>query len=92
MAVVVITLRIMPSGPDADLNSIERKAKELIVGFAGHTQFKIEIKPIAFGIKSVDVTFVMEENLGSTENLEGQISKIEEVNSVEVTDVRRALG
>ena len=92
MAVVVITLRLMPSGPDADLSSIERKAKEFIVNFAGHTQFKTEIKPVAFGIKSVDITFVMEESIGSTEKLENKISEIEEVNSVEVIDVRRAVG
>jgi len=92
MAVVVITLRIMPSGPDADLNSIEKKAKEFVVSFAGKTQFKTEVKPIAFGINSVEMIFVMEESLGSTEKLEGQISKIEDVNSVEIIDVRRAVG
>ena len=92
MAVVVITLRVMPSGPDADLSGIERRAKECIVSFAGDTEFKTEITPVAFGIKSVDIKFVMEESLGSTEKLENKISEIEEVNSVEVIDVRRAVG
>jgi translation elongation factor EF-1beta len=36
--------------------------------------------------------FVMDENKGATDELEESISKLNDVNSVEVVDVRRAIG
>ena len=90
MADVIITLKIMPESPEIDLDAISSKAEELInkYGEVG----KKEIEPIAFGLKALNLIFVMDENKGSTEELENQISELEGVNSVEVTDVRRALG
>jgi translation elongation factor EF-1beta len=34
----------------------------------------------------------MDENIGSTESLEGELSTIEGVQNVDVVDVRRAIG
>ena len=48
--------------------------------------------PVAFGISSLNLIFIMDESIGSTETLEKDISGIEGVNSVEVVDVRRAVG
>ena len=48
--------------------------------------------PIAFGLKALDILFVMDEAKGSTEELEKTVSQIEGVESVEVPDVRRAVG
>ncbi len=92
MASVIVTLRIMPKGPDVDLASLEQKAKEQIRAFTGKDEFKVEVIPIAFGLKAVNITFLTPEEKGSTESLEKQIAGIEGVNSAEVTDVRRAVG
>lgn len=92
MAQVVVTLRIMPQSPDVDLNGLEKKAKEEIAKFCNSREFKTEIQPIAFGLKALVVYFVMEEGIGSTEKLEQKISQLEGVESVEVPDVRRAVG
>lgn len=92
MANVVVTLRIMPSSTDADLPDIEAKAKKEIVDFCDSKEFRTSIKPIAFGLKALNIIFVMDESIGTTEALENKISKIEGVESVEVTDVRRAIG
>ena len=92
MARVVVTIRIMPQNTDVDLSELEGKAKKEIVRFCSSKEFKTEIQPIAFGIKSLNILFVMEESIGSTENLENKINQIEGVESVEVTDVRRAIG
>jgi len=91
MAKVIVTMKIMPSSPDTDLNAIEGKAKEEISEFGGEIG-KTDIEPVAFGLKALNLFFVMEEELGSTEELEEKIKKIKDVNSVEVTDVRRAIG
>ena len=92
MAQVIVTLKIMPETPDSDLAKIEEEAERQIKGFAGETEIKKEQEPVAFGLKAIKLTFVMDEAKGSTEDLEAQISNIEGVNSVECTDVRRAVG
>jgi elongation factor 1-beta len=91
MANVVITFKIMPSSPDEDLNAIKKSATTFIEEAEGMVH-KIEEEPIAFGLKAVLIMFLMNEAKGSTEELEAKISEIDGVNSVEVTDVRRAVG
>ena len=92
MANVVVTLRIMPQSTDVDLSKIEDEAKKEIVDFCSSKEFKTSIEPIAFGLKAFNIIFVMDESKGSTEALENKISQISGVESVEVTDVRRAIG
>ncbi len=91
MADVVITLRIMPESPETDLKAIEEKAKVFIAEYGGGVG-KVNIEPIAFGLKALELIFVSNEDIGSTDKLEQNVSSIEGVNSVEVTDVRRAIG
>jgi len=92
MASIIITIKVMPGSPDVDLNELENKVMKEIKKFTGETETKNEIEPVAFGLKALKITFVMDENKGSTEKLENNISKIKGVNSVEVIDVRRAIG
>lgn len=92
MANVVVTLRIMPQSTDTNLEELESKAKKEIIEFCNSREFKTQIQPIAFGLKSLNILFVMDEAKGSTESLEQRISQINGVESVEVTDVRRAVG
>jgi len=92
MANVIVTLKIMPESPDVELADLESKAKEEIADFTGETETKVEIEPIAFGLKALNIFFVMDENKGTTDFLESKITEIDGVNSVEVTDVRRAVG
>ncbi len=92
MARVVVTLRIMPQSTEIDLSELEAKAKQEIVDFCNSEEFKVNIQPIAFGLKALEILFVMDESIGSTEKLEQKISQLDGVESVEVTDVRRAVG
>ena len=91
MADIIITIKIMPESPEINLKEIEEKAKVEIENFGGEVG-KVEIEPIAFGIKALKLLFVMDEEKGSTEELEKDISEIMGIKSVEVTDVRRAIG
>jgi len=91
MANVVVTMKIMPKDPSTDLKKIENEASEKIKNFGGNVG-KVDIIPIAFGLQSVNIIFIMDENKGSTDELENQISAIEGVNSAEVSDVRRTIG
>jgi elongation factor 1-beta len=91
MADVVVTLKIMPESPETNLADIEAKSKEFVTSFGGEVG-KVEEVPVAFGLKALNILFVMDENKGSTDALEEQISGVEGVNSVDVTDVRRTIG
>lgn len=92
MANAIVTLKIMPESPETDLTVLENGALEFIEAFAGKGDTKTEVEPVAFGLKALKITFIMDEKLGSPEELEKQISGMDHVNSVEITDVRRAIG
>ncbi len=91
MANVIVTLKIMPQSPESDLKAIEHAASIKIKAFSGEIA-KTEHVPVAFGLKSVNIMFIMDEDKGSTEALENEISRIAQVNSVDVIDVRRTFG
>jgi len=92
MAKTIVSLRVMPESPDVDLKRMEVEVKKKIVVFAGEGDMRVTVEPVAFGLNSVNIIFVMEESQGSTEPLEIAIQTVDGVNSVEVTDVRRAIG
>jgi len=98
MASVIVTLKVMPAGPDKDLEKIKEDSKELIFEFTGDKPeegkeiIKIEEEPIGFGLKALKIIFVYDESKGATDDLEEKIGALEDVASVEAVDVRRALG
>lgn len=92
MVNVVITLRVMPESPNVNLENLQKKVLNKINKFTGNKETKTEIEPVAFGLKALKIIFVMDENKGSTEKLENKINLIDGVKSVEVIDVRRAIG
>jgi elongation factor 1-beta len=96
MANVIVTLKIMPKGPEADLDKIYSEASKHIRDFVDpkHKEGEIrkEIEPIGFGLKALKLLFVMDESIGSTDKLEDKIKQLNDVESVEATDVRRAIG
>lgn len=92
MARAIVTLQIMPDSPNDDLKRIETCALAEIKKFAGDGETKITIEPVAFGLSAINIIFVMNEDIGSTEPLEESVAKIQGVSSVLVTDVRRAVG
>jgi len=75
MGTAVVTLRIMPESPDIDLKKIEEESLKLISAFSDERQKKVDVQPVAFGLKSINITFLMDEKKGDTESLEKQISK-----------------
>ena len=92
MTNAVITVKIMPESPEVDLAKLEEEAKKIITGFAGEGETKSSIQPVAFGLKSLNIIFVMDESKGSPDPVAEKITQIEGVNSAEITDVRRAIG
>tara|TARA_Y100000031_G_C8054075_1_gene307530 strand:- start:98 stop:373 length:276 start_codon:yes stop_codon:yes gene_type:complete len=91
MAQVVITIRVMPDSPEVNLDDIQKQAAEKIAAF-GSELGKAEKKPLAFGLQSLDLIFVMDEDKGSPDSLEEDIKGLEGVKSAETVDVRRTIG
>ena len=92
MVNAIATIKIMPESPDVDLKHIEKEALKIIQHFAGKGDTRVEVIPVAFGLNSVNITFIMDEKLGSPDSIEDKLQAIKGVNSVETTDVRRAIG
>ena len=88
----IVTMKIMPVSPDTDLEKIKIEATKKIEDYSSSLEVKDEIEPVAFGLKALKLTFVMDENKGSPDDLESDLAGIEGVNSVETVDVRRAVG
>ena len=57
MADVVITLTIMPDSPDVDLKQVESLALDKVKSFSGMENYKVELEPVAFGLKAVKILF-----------------------------------
>ena len=91
MAHVIITFKIMPEDVDQDLDKIAKKVELEIKQFGGNVG-KIDKEPVGFGLVALKIIFSMNENLGSTDDLEETIRNIKGVQGCDVVDVRRALG
>ena len=92
MGTAIATLTIMPESPSIDLKHIEHEALKLITAFSDDRPKRVDIKPIAFGLQSVNIVFLMDDMKGDTGAVEKQIAEIAGVQSVECTDVRRIIG
>ena len=90
MARAIVTIRLMPESTDSNLKKIEQDAKELIEKNGGEFGRCTDV-PIAFGLRALDISIIIDENLGS-EVFENALSGIESVASSKVTDFRRAMG
>jgi translation elongation factor aEF-1 beta len=87
MAIVAITLRIMPSSTDTNLEKIKAELEKRV----GHLDAKVhstDIEPVAFGLKALIAIIVWSEEK-APDLLENAVRGIENVESVEITDVRR---
>lgn len=80
MGRVVTILKIMPEG-DVNFENLKEVIKNL-----SYVQ-NIKEKPIAFGIIAIEATALIDDKEGGTDSIENEISSINGVQSVEVTDI-----
>ena len=90
MGTALITIKIMPDSPKANLNTIKEKAEKIAKEKKGKN-ITLKIEPIAFGLNALIINFALDESL-SIDNIQEELKKIEQVSSAEVTDFRRAFG
>ena len=83
MGQVIVVFKIMPK----DSDSFE-VMKEQVLATIGKTE-KIEEEYVAFGLKALKVTVLMEDSEGGTDALESKITANEKVGSVELDGIGR---
>lgn len=92
MANVLITVKIMPESTETDLDEIIESVKR-ILDEAECSFARAEKENVAFGLMSLKIIFMMDEKRSTElDGLEGKLSNINGVMSVNVEDVRRAIG
>ena len=87
----MVKSKIMPVSPEVNLEEIKTKAKE-IVESKGGKNVMFEEEPVAFGLKAVIVMMALDEDTGDSEGINEALEKIENVNSSQIIDMRRAFG
>ena len=88
--IVAVIVKIMPNGPDEDLEKIKTGAKERLKE-DGALNISFELKDVAFGLKAVMVKFAWPEEK-DTSIFEDKLAGIEGVSSAVTDDYRRAFG
>ena len=86
MGEVVTTVKLMPEGTEVDLEQIKIHAQEAVSGDA--ELHSIGEEPIAFGLISIIVRFIVNDRTGGTDLIEEKLAQIPGVSSIEVIDVR----
>ena len=92
MARAIITFKLMPESPEADLEIIKTQAQDLVkaAGAIGQTQVKEE--PIAFGLKAVLVLAMYNVDDSDFDALAAKMESIPGVQSAQVAQMDLALG
>lgn len=89
MGEVVATIKLMPESPDIDMEKLKEDVGKSI---PENTELhKIEEEPIAFGLVALNVMVVVDDAEGGTEQVEANLSKLVDVASIEVVDIRRLM-
>ncbi|MGZ4907728.1 MAG: elongation factor 1-beta [Halobacteriota archaeon] len=86
---VAVQIKIMPGTPEVDLKKLSGRI-ESAVSSDGRI-YACEVQPIAFGLKALLITFIVEDKEGGSEALEKAISSLDDVESIQVVAVSRML-
>ena len=91
MGEVIGLIRVMPNEVLKD-NQLEKMINDIKAIIKPPAKVgNIEIKPVAFGLKGLNVTVLVPDDAGGLDPIAEEITKVENVDSAEVTDVGRAL-
>ena len=90
MSIVAVKIKIMPKSLQTDLKKLEKEVT-ILLSKEKVKNPNFEIQPIAFGLKALIIMFGWPEEK-ELESLEEELKKIKEVGSVQVIDIRRAIG
>ncbi|HEY4705043.1 MAG TPA: elongation factor 1-beta [Thermoplasmata archaeon] len=83
MGKVAVTFRIMPEDVEVDLEAVQSHVRSSL----REKLKKLEVKPVAFGLKALEAIVVVDDASGEMEQVEAALSRIPGVGGVETTEV-----
>lgn len=82
---MIVEYRVMPEDGEVEFETLKSRSEEIVKNYAEDVKIiEVNEDPVGFGLKAVRIKFQMNETHGS-EELENQISDLEEVGEVTVT-------
>lgn len=84
MGQVAVLFRLMPRGVETDVAAIERNVRGSVP--AGVKVRGTQVKDVAFGLKSLLVSVIMDDTGGVLESTENALARLPDVESVEVME------
>ena len=85
MGQVAMIYRIMPESPEK-MDGIKKEVEELVKSVGAELN-RAEEKPIAFGLKALEITILMDDKSGKSGELEEGMNAIDGVQSMELVDM-----
>jgi elongation factor 1-beta len=85
MGEVAIVYKVTPEGTEVDLNAMQDKIKETLPEQARLN--KIEEKPLAFGLKFLEVQIILDDKKGGSDEIESWLAGLEGVQNVDVVQM-----
>ena len=83
MGKVAVTYRILPEGTEIDLSQLEKSIRDTL----GSKLVRLETKPVAFGLKALMATVLVDDGSGDGEKIESSLGTLQGVSSVETMEV-----
>lgn len=90
MGIMAVKIKIMPKSLETDLIKIEEEVR-VVMKKCGVKNPKFKVQPIAFGLQALIVLFGWPEEKEFSV-VENSLMKIKGVSSIDVIDMRRAIG
>jgi elongation factor 1-beta len=84
MGQVAVLIRVMPQGPDTDMDALAKGVRAALP--QGVTIRGMQVKDIAYGLKSLLVSVVMPDQGGILDSTEHAFAKVPHVESIEVME------
>lgn len=90
MGDISVKIKLMPSSVETNLEEIKEKSKKILEENGGkNVRFEEEL--IAFGLKAIIIFFIWPEKK-ELESIEKNLEEMENVNSLQVLDIRKTIG
>ena len=83
MGKVAVSFRIMPEGVEIDIDRLQAAVRRSL----GGRLKKLEVTPVAFGLKAIEVIAVLDDASGEMEKVESSLATLPDVGGVETTEV-----
>ena len=90
MGTALLRIKLMPASLEVNLEEIKEKAKIIVEKGKGRN-CSFEEEPIAFGLKALIISFDIDEEQ-ELDPVEEALGNLENINSAQVVDMRRAFG